>query len=141
MTAAAIAYTNANGLRFCRYNNQAAILSSMQPTKRPVSKPARLVRHSYHGPMWLALTGTFLPLAISFAIALFSRRPQCPDTVTQAQIDTGSCIIGADMSLLWVFFALPLVLACIVTATIWAAIISWRNRQLKQPAYRQAGLF
>ena len=83
---------------------------------------------TYKKPLLVAVVGTIAPLTLGFALALWSHRPQCPEQVTQAQIDSGSCIIGADMSLLWVFLAVPVVLLSLVVASVWAMVLKQRTR-------------
>jgi hypothetical protein len=83
----------------------------------------------YRWPRRLALGGIFVPFGTSFIAALLLRRPQCPNDVTQAQIDAGNCIIGADMSLVLVFLAIPLVLLFVLAAAVWAGIIWYKRRR------------
>jgi hypothetical protein len=58
---------------------------------------------------------------------ILSQRPQCPTGVAQAQIDAGTCIIGADMSGIWIILAIPIVLLLLLAAGVWALVL-WRKR-------------
>ena len=86
----------------------------------------------YVGPLIVAVGGTIVPLSIGFVAAILARRPQCPAGVTQAQIDSGSCIIGADMSFILVFMAVPFVALSLLIAVIWAGVI-WHKIHPRHP--------
>ena len=90
------------------------------------NKPSKSRR--YWWPLRLLVFGILIPPVIGTAMAIMSRRPQCPTDYTQAQIDAGSCIIGADMSGLYIILALPFMLASILAAGVWALVIWRRSR-------------
>jgi hypothetical protein len=93
------------------------------------NKPVGSMR-AYRGPFVLLIVGTIVPLAISIAYVMRGLKvPQCPLGVTQAQIDSGSCIIGANMSGVYIVFAIPFVLLAIVSAAIWALAIRKRRHK------------
>jgi hypothetical protein len=77
----------------------------------------------------LLIAGTIVPLLIGTIYALRGLAvPQCPTGYTQAQIDSSDCIIGANMSGVYIFLAVPYVLMAVVSSTVWMVLI-WRKRQ------------
>ena len=64
-------------------------------------------------------------VALSAALVMWAGgAEQCPDSYTQAQIDTSDCIVGANigLGLVWIF-VVPLVMA----VAAWRAAILWRR--------------
>lgn len=61
----------------------------------------RILRSMNSGkkPMRIYSIGTSLALVIAVIALVFVNQPQCPDGYTQAQIDAGNCIIGANIGL------------------------------------------
>jgi hypothetical protein len=93
---------------------------------KPAAKPGKSKR-PYLWPIVLMICGTILPLVIGGVLTARGLNvPQCPTNVTQVQIDSGNCIIGANMSGIYIILALPFVFLSLVSAIIWMLII-WRK--------------
>ena len=56
-----------------------------------------MARHLSH--LRIYVTGTLIALVLALAAVLFFNPPQCPDSYTQAQIDTSNCVVGANIGL------------------------------------------
>lgn len=80
----------------------------------------------YRWPLWFLGLGAIVPIVLSLAVVYLVPRPQCPSYVTQEYLDTHSCIIGADMSIIWVLFALLLAVLVAAISVVWILIV-WRR--------------
>jgi hypothetical protein len=73
----------------------------------------------YIKPLLLLILGTILPLAAGAALAIHGfREPQCPSYMDKMP-DGSHCVIGANMSGLYIFFALPFALAGFIGGLVW----------------------
>ena len=85
-------------------------------------------RQSYRKPLLLLILGTMLPLAIGALLAWKGfKTPQCPSYETTMP-DGSNCIIGANMSGLYMFFAVPFVVIFDATVIVWMLVI-WRKHK------------
>ncbi len=85
-------------------------------------------------PLRIFAYGTIVSAAILGVSLLFMNPPQCPDNYTQAQVDSSSCIIGANIGL-----GLALMLAAgiwgmtiLVSLTRYVLLTIDRNKRNKQ---------
>jgi len=87
---------------------------------------------SYARPLSLLIIGTVLPLLIGGLLAWHGfKEPQCPSYRTTMP-DGSACVIGANFSGLYVFFAAVFVLIFDAVAIVWMLIIFRGRRRTKR---------
>jgi hypothetical protein len=82
----------------------------------------------YIKPLLLFIFGTIIPLVVGTALTIHGfREPQCPSYMNKMP-DGSHCVIGANMSGLYIFFALPFAALGFMGGLVWM-VITWMEHR------------